>query len=91
MDKNNNRGEYIKGYDLSNSLNSNIKSIERHKKNRSVFVLDDWTLERSKLKLNYDAVKIKLFGERDSYILYNSSEYTNPTMDNATVYVVKEY
>ena len=55
MDKNNNRGEYIKGYDLSNSLNSNIKSIERHKKNRSVFVLDDWTLERSKLKLNYDS------------------------------------
>lgn len=91
MDKNSNRGEYIKGYDLSNSLYSNIKSIERHKKNRSVYVLDDWTLEKSKLKLNYDAVKIKLFGERDSYILYNTSEYTNSTMDNAAMYVEKEY
>lgn len=91
MNKNNNRGESIKEYDLSNSLYSNIKSIERHKKNRSFYVLDDWTLEKSKLKLNYDAVKIKLYGEKDSYILYNTSEYTNSTMDNATMYVEKEY
>ena len=63
MNKNNNR-EYLKGYDLSNSLNSNIKSIERHKKNRRVYILDDWTLEKSKLKLNYDAVRLKLYGER---------------------------
>lgn len=91
MNKNNNRGEYLKGYNLSNSLYSNIKSIERHKKSRSVYFLDEWTLEKSKLKLNYDAVRIKLFGERDSYILYNTSEYTNPNMDNATIYVEKEY
>lgn len=91
MNKNNNRGEYLKGYDLSNSLNSNIKSIERHKKNRRVYILDDWTLEKSKLKLNYDAVRLKLYGERDSYILYNTSEYTNPTMDNADIYISKEY
>lgn len=87
---NNNRGSFVKEFNFSNSLSSNIKSIDRKTSKSKVYV-EDYYGYKTRLELSYDAIRIRPQKGRERYIIYNNSGYTNDNLSGAYLSLVKEY
>jgi len=91
QDKRSNRGSFVKSFDFSSSLNSNIKSIQR-KTHKSKVYYADYYGYKTRLNLNYDAIRIRPQSGRERYIIYNNNNYTSSNLDNLhNLYIKEEY
>ena len=85
------RGNFVRSFDFSNSLRSNIKNIERRTKKSRVYISDYYYGDKTRLELNYDAIRIRPRSGRDRYIVHNTSRYTNANMDGTYLSITEEY
>ena len=76
--------------DFSHYLSSNIKNIERRTKKTRVYIRDYYG-DKTRLELNYDAIRIRPRSGRDRYIVHNTSGYTNANMDGSYLSIIEEY
>jgi len=90
QDDNNKRGSFVKEFNFSNSLSSNIKSIDRKTSKSKVYV-EDYYGYKTRLELSYDAIRIRPQKGRERYIIYNNSGYTNDNLSGGYLSLVKEY
>lgn len=90
QDKISNRGQFVSSQDFSNSLSSSIKNIERRTKSKKLYIRDYYG-DRTRLELNYDAIRIRPRSGSERYIIYNASRYTNSNMDGSYLSIVEEY
>ena len=90
QDSRTNRGSFVREFDFGNSLNSNIKSIQRKTKKTRVYYKDYYGY-KTRLNLNYDAIRIRPHNSRERYIIYNPTNYTSNNMNEAYFRIVEEY
>ena len=76
-----NRGSHVKELDMSYTLPSDIKSIERRSRKSRVYYRDYYGY-KERLDLSYDAIRVRPVNGKERYILYNTNEYTSPNLDN---------
>ena len=87
-----NRGSFVKSFDFSNYLNSNIKSLQRKTLKSKVYVKDDYYGYKERLSLSYDAIRLRPQRGRQRYIVYNNNNYTSSNLDNLyNLYIKEEY
>ena len=91
QDERSNRGKFVSSQDFSNSLRSSIKNIERRTKKTRVYYRDGYYGDKTRLELNYDAIRIRPRSGKQRYIIYNPSGYTNANMDGAYLSIIEEY
>jgi len=84
------RGKFVYSQDFSHYLSSNIKNIERRTKKTKVYKRDYYG-DKTRLELNYDAIRIRPRSGRERYIIYNTSRYTNANMDGSDLDIIEEY
>ena len=84
------RGKFVYSQDFSHYLSSNIKNIERRTKKTKVYKRDYYG-DKTRLELNYDAIRIRPSSGRERYIVYNTSGYTNANMDGTYLSITEEY
>tara|TARA_Y100001968_G_scaffold331787_1_gene387675 strand:+ start:154 stop:1119 length:966 start_codon:yes stop_codon:yes gene_type:complete len=85
------RGKFIYSQDFSHTLNSSIKNIERKTKKSRVYISDYYYGDKTRLDLNYDAIRIRPRSGRERYIVHNTSGYTNANMDGVYLSITEEY
>jgi len=91
QDERTNRGSFVKEFDFSSRLNSNIKSIQRRTRKTKVYVSDYYGY-RERLPLSYDAIRLRPQSGRERYIVYNDNNYTSSNLDNLyNLYLKEEY
>ena len=90
QDKRTNRGSFVKEFQFGNSFDSSIKSIQRKSKSSRIYYADYYGY-KTKLNLNYDAIRIRPHNSRKRYIVYNPVNYTSDNMNEAYFSVVEEY
>ena len=84
------RGKFVYSQDFSHYLSSNIKNIERRTKKTKVYTRDYYG-DKTRLELNYDAIRIRPRSGRERYIIHNTSGYTNANMDGTYLSIIEEY
>ena len=86
------RGKFVYSQDFSYNLNTSIQNIERRTKKTRVYYSDGYYGDKTRLELNYDAIRIRPRNDRHTrYIVYNSRGYTNANMDGAYLNIIEEY
>ena len=85
------RGKFVYSQDFSHTLNSSIKNIERRTKKSRVYISDYYYGDKTRLDLNYDAIRIRPRSGRERYIVHNTSNYTNANMDGVYLSITEEY
>ena len=85
------RGKFVYSQDFSHYLSSNIKNIERRTKKGKRVYIRDYYGDKTRLELNYDAIRIRPRSGRERYIIYNTSRYTNANMDGTYLSIIEEY
>lgn len=85
------RGKFVYSQDFSSTLSSSIKNIERKTKSKKLYIRDYYYGDKTRLELNYDAIRIRPRSGRDRYIVHNTSRYTNANMDGAYLSITQEY
>ena len=56
-----------------------------------MYIRDYYYVDKTRLELNYDAIRIRPRSGRDRYIVHNTSRYTNANMDGAYLSITEEY
>ena len=82
------RGKFVYSQDFSYNLSSDIKNIERRTKR---VYYRDYYGDKTRLELNYDAIRIRPRSGKQRYIIYNPSGYTNANMDGSDLDIIEEY
>jgi len=90
QDERSNRGSFVKNFDFSSSLNSNIKSLQRKTRKSTVYLKDHYGY-KTKLDLSFDAIRIRPQSGRERYIIFNNSGYTKDNMDGTYMSIREEY
>ena len=91
QDRRTNRGSFVKDFDLSSRLKSNIKSLERKTYKTKIYVSDYYGY-KERLPLSYDAIRLRPQSGRQRYIVYNNNNYTSSDLDNLyNLYVKEQY
>ena len=92
QDKRSNRGSFVKSFDFSSRLKSNIKSIQRKTYKTKVYIKDDYYGYKERLPLSYDAIRLRPQRGRERYIVHNNNDYTSSNLNNLyNLYVKEEY
>ena len=91
QDERSNRGKFVSSQDFSHYLSSSIKNIERRTKKTRVYYRDGYYGDKTRLELNYDAIRIRPRSGKQRYIIYNPSGYTNANMDGSYLSIIEEY
>tara|TARA_B100001250_G_scaffold112623_1_gene95221 strand:+ start:64 stop:1101 length:1038 start_codon:yes stop_codon:yes gene_type:complete len=85
------KGKHVFSKDLS-YLEADIKSISRISKRKKVYTVgyDYYGNYKSLINLNFDAVRVRTLNDK-YFILYNTGDYTNYSLNNLNLTTTPEY